>query len=362
MNEENYDSLLTEITENKKVKQRIAYESPFWFSLLYLQHHFTEPLAPFHIELFHLLEQNNHDLVAVMAFRESGKSTICNLCNVLWSVLGKPKKKFVVIVSETQEQAKSHFANIKAELEENELLREDFGPFNEEKFNKLSLELIYHGAKIMSVTRGQHIRGLKYGRYRPDLIICDDLEDTTSDEDPEVLYERFKNEIIPIGSKGTKIIVLGNLISEDSFMMQLKDDIIELGGLFRVYPFLDDCKEILWKEKFHDEESVMNLRSKLSYDTWKREYLLDISTLWPTDGEDWSNQKEQIPLVRQMKKFKISGPFVGSFEEPKLGDPRYDKYQAYLKKLEIRGLEFRRQKHKEIVAEIRRIASAEKSD
>jgi hypothetical protein len=60
-----------------------------------------------------------------------------------------------------------------------------------------------------------------------------------------------------------------------------------------------------------------------------------------------------------MKKFKISGPFVGIFEEPKLSDLRYNKYQIYLKKLEIRGLEFRRQKHEEIVAEIRRIAANE---
>lgn len=216
-----------------------------------------------------------------MAFRESGKSTIMNMANALWSILGKPEKKLVLIVSKTQEQAKSHFANIKAELENNGILKEDFGPFTEnpDDLKRLSLELVYHGSKIMSVTREQSIRGLKYGQYRPDLIICDDLEDISSAFNPketEILYERFEKEIIPLGGSGTRIVVLGNLISKDSFMLKLKEDINggRLTGIFRIYPLLDYYGKNLWQTRFSDKINIQNLKAKLSKETWKREYLL----------------------------------------------------------------------------------------
>ncbi len=132
---------LDAVRGNRRLRQRLAFEHPLWFGLLYLRHHFRHPFAPFHIEMFHLLQHEEQRFIAVMAFRDSGKSTILNMTNVLWSILGKPKKKFAIVMSKTQEQAKNHFANIKAELESNEALREDFGPFtaNEGAWNKTIL-------------------------------------------------------------------------------------------------------------------------------------------------------------------------------------------------------------------------------
>ncbi len=231
--------LLDKIQENKKIRQILAHDHPLWFSLLYLRHHFKYSLAPFHMEMFHIIQQEEYNFIAIMAFRESGKSTIMNTANILWSILGKPEKKFVIIISKTQEQAKNHFLNIKEELERNEPLIDDFGPFaeSEDDMKRLSLELTYHGSKIMSVSYEQSIRGLKYGQFRPDLIICDDLEDISSvfeRKESNALYERFQNEIIPIGSIGTRIIVLGNLLSENSFIMKLKQDIEDnkIKGIF----------------------------------------------------------------------------------------------------------------------------------
>ncbi len=84
---------IQKIWENKRVRQRLAFESPLWFSLLYLRHHFSYPLAPFHMEMFKVIEDSRYDFVVMMAFRGSGKSTIMNMAHVLWSVLGKPGKK-----------------------------------------------------------------------------------------------------------------------------------------------------------------------------------------------------------------------------------------------------------------------------
>lgn len=271
----------------------------------------------------------------MMAFRESGKSTIMNMANILWSILGKPQKKFVVILSQTQDQAKNHFTNIKDELESNGLLRTDFGPFAEDEsmWNKMSLELVYHGSKIMSASKDQSIRGIKYGTIRPDLIICDDLEDSSVEPksvEHRNLYQQFMDEVMPLGSRHTRIIVLGNLIGSDSFLINLKKDIDEkkIEGIFRAYPLLDDERRILWPEKFPDLEVIKNLKKRFASGTWKREFLLKsfgsgrnnedaqpIIFLTSFGGRLFNtNQHEeplplQAPLIPQMEEFKISVPF-----------------------------------------------------
>lgn len=340
--------LLEKIKDNKRVRQTVASESPFWFSLLYLRHHFKYPFAPFHLEMFHLIQNPKYQLIVAMAFRDSGKSTIMNLINALWSILGKPEKKFIVIISKTQEQAKIHFANIKYELENNEALKQDFGPFTENEKGlekKLSLELEYHGSKIISVSKDQSIRGLKHMNYRPDLIIADDLEDIDSANNVsecDALYRRFQSEIIPLGSNDTRIVLLGNLLSENSFIMKIRKDIEQniINGIYRAYPLLDDMNKNLWPGKFIGAEDVDNLKDRMSHNIWKREYLLNMMTKEPSWGDDWHITPKQIALINQMSEFKISAPLIGEFIKPEVGDPRYERYQEYLKEVDKMVYEF----------------------
>jgi hypothetical protein len=319
--------------------------------------------------MFHLLQREEYRFIAVMAFRDSGKSTILNMTNVLWSILGKPAKKFAIVMSKTQEQAKNHFANIKAELENNEALREDFGPFtaNEAAWNKLSLELEYHGAKILSVTRDQSVRGQKYGQYRPDLVICDDIEDADDEANGDGIYERFQSEAVPVGNDATRVIVLGNLVSERSFLMRLKKDIDagRLKGVFRAYPFWDDRRKILWPGRYPDAAAVERLLDGLSSHTWEREYLLDATaerdygrlgkkTPWQLAAEHeaskwscrlraayrtWRREQAkageiayQRPLVKPMRQFAILSPMLEEMKfnywQEKPWTPHYEAYRA----------------------------------
>lgn len=333
------------IRENARIRRRLGHEDPLWFSLLYLKHHFTSPLAPFHLEMFHLVRQEPVNFVAVMAFRESGKSTVLNLAQALWSILGRPGKKLVVIVSKTQDQAKNHFANIKAELQHNEWLKEDFGPFTErpEEWQKLSLELEYHGAKIISVTPAEGLRGMKYQQYRPDLIICDDLQDGSADlkESTRVLLDRFDQEILPLGMSGTRVVVLGNYIGEHSFMVRLEQDIRAdiRSGVFRTYPLQDERGKVLWPEKF-TAERIRQLKERLPYGAWSREYQLEHSNSYgvkhdhnspfmvamrraqermPSNPFD-KNPFAQVPLISQMRRYTILTP---AGREAMNEDPHY---------------------------------------
>ena len=338
------------ILGNQKLRKSLAHEDPMWFCLIYLRHYFRFPFAPFHLEMFHILNNPKYQFIAIMAFRESGKSTIMNTANILWSILGKPQNKFVIILSQSQEQAKSQFMNIKDELKFNELLREDFGPFTdyEAEWKNMSLELTYHDSKILSASREQSIRGMNRGGVRPDLVVCDDLEDISikpESIESEELYQRFMSEIIPLGSSNTRIIVLGNLVDEKSFMMRLKEKIDrkEIDGIFRAYPLLDDNCKILWQEKYPDLDTIRVIKKRFDKDVWMREFLLKISgSGTPIFCKDWDpaisirrdsgidtppeEWLQQFPLIKAMEEFEISAPL--SYTPSLLC---YDKDREYLK-------------------------------
>ncbi len=282
--------LLQTIISDSAVRRKLVQQSHEAFCSIYLSHHITSPYAFFHKEMFRMTEKNTEKLNVIMAFRGSGKSTILNLSNTIWSILGKPQKKFVLIISKTRLQSQSHFENIKSELEDNELLKQDLGPFKASttEWGAFSIELPLYNAKIMCIGSLQNIRGLKYRNQRPDLIICDDMEDITSVQEKqtrEKLYQWFLNEVLSIGNEKTNIFVLGNLLHEDSLMIQLKKLMMhtKLNGAYYAYPLLDDHKRILWPQKYSINDVtdlIDSLPKKKEYELYsffEREYLLNMS-------------------------------------------------------------------------------------
>lgn len=243
----------------------------------------THPMALFHREMFHLT-QSNLKFLGVMAFRASGKSTILNTSNVLYSVLGKPQKHFPLLISKTHNQAKAHFMNMRRELETNRLLASDLGPFDADEgdFGMHSLTLKRPDAKIMMVSREQSVRGLRHGPYRPDLIILDDIEDSSSIENKDEsarTYHWYQNEILTSAAENANVVIIGNLLHEKSFLMRIRNDIRSgrLPGEFRAYPLLDDKNKILWPSRFPDRAAIATLRKSVPDDIWKTEYLLQLN-------------------------------------------------------------------------------------
>lgn len=170
------------LRNQRSVRMELARSSHYYFFHLYMGLYVKYPTAPFQRELYAITEDESIKHSVIVAFRGSGKSTIVTMSYPMWAVLGKQQKKFVVLISQTQPQARMHLVNIRREFESNELLRKDYGPMEEEsdEWGNMALVLPKLGARIIAVSSEQSIRGIRFGAHRPDLIIADDVEDMSS--------------------------------------------------------------------------------------------------------------------------------------------------------------------------------------
>lgn len=312
---ENQSELQASLFVDRKVRAEVTRSSHQWFFSTYFAEYITHPTANLHRQLFNLTEDTDLSLAVVVAFRGSAKSTIMTMSYPIWAVIGVQQKKFVLIVSQTQYQAKVHLQNVKRALENNDLLANDHGPFIEstDEWGSTSIYIPKYGARITAISAEQSVRGVRHGAYRPDLIIADDVEDMSSVKTREgrnKTFDWFTGEIIPAGDTNTKIIAIGNLLHEDSLLMRLRERIEgrEIDGNFYEFPILKNDKS-LWPGKYPDKKALSSLmRSIGNKIAWEREYMLRI-----IPDEDQVIFAEWIKLYNQLPNKTKENEYINSF-------------------------------------------------
>ena len=233
-------------------------ESLLGFVEIYLKKHLESRTPDFHREIMGFLEDLSSDdpekitKLLIQAPRGFAKSFVCSFFFPLWVVL-YARKKDVMIVSATIALSKRILRFIRTELEDNELLMRDFGDMESEKWTEDQI-ILKNGAQISAKGRGFQIRG-----FRPDVIICDDLEDEESIYSPE---QREKTEhwffrtLIPTLKPDQAMVYVGTQLHQFSLIAKLEKR-QEFKPLF--YAALTDGKSI-WEEQWPTEE--LNKRRK----------------------------------------------------------------------------------------------------
>lgn len=280
MDKEFIEKLLT----NKEMRIALTRKSFRYFMAVYFPEHFTYAAAEMHKQMYKVAEDVETSLSIIVAFRGSAKSTIFSVVYPIWATVGIQQKKFIVQAGNTQLQSRLHFANVKRELESNELLKADFGPFTQEglEWSNSSLVVASTNTRIMTASTEQSIRGALHGRYRPDLVIADDIEDPNSVrtiESRDKTEQWLTGDILPLGDKNTKIVIVGNLLHEDSLMMRLKERIVSdrMPGKYLEFPIIDENDNITWPAKFPNMCAIEAERRKIGNEiAWQREYMLRI--------------------------------------------------------------------------------------
>jgi len=302
----NSEDLFDSIAKDPAVRRAVTRESHGMFFAIYFRHYILYPMAEFQKDIIRTTEDRSNPLACIVAFRGSAKSTLVTLSYSIWAVLGVQQKKFVLLICQTQTQARQHMMNLRRELEQNALLKSDLGPFQEESGNgewaMSSLVFRNTGARIMVASIDQSIRGVRHYQHRPDLIILDDIEDLNSTrtlEGRNKTFDWFTREIVPLGDIGTRIIMVGNLLHEDCLMMRLRRKIEtkEIRGTFQWFPLIAEDGRCLWPEKFDTPEKIEDLRRSVANElAWQQEYLLNIISdttrvIWP----EWIQYYDALP-------------------------------------------------------------------
>lgn len=323
--------LISKILEDKTARQMIVRNSFDWFFSIYFHNYIKYETASFQREIFQIIEDDKVELAVIVAFRGSAKSTIVSTASVLWSILGKPQKKFVIILSQTDQKARQHLQNIKMELENNEVLRKDLGPFDEEKNQWGSTALIIKkfNAKIMISSSEQSIRGMRFMENRPDLIIIDDIEDINSvktQDGRDKISNWFMGEVLPARGKKSKVIIVGNLLHEDSLLKRLQEKIEsgKVNGVYKEYPILNEDGNPMWLGKYPTLADIEQEKIKTIDDVaWAREYLLKIlPTCDQVVEPDWIHRYDELPLLKDNYEFTMTGV------DPAFGETNRNDYTA----------------------------------
>jgi predicted phage terminase large subunit-like protein len=331
MNKE-IQKIIDMMIKDRNVRRALSRESLRLFFGTYFGHYIEHPFAPFHIEMFQLAEDPSNQTIVIMAARNSAKSAIMNTALAIWSVLGVQQKKYVMIVSRTQQRAKGHFMSMRRELEDNKLLRSDLGPFETTEGEWGSVvSLTKYNAEITFASMEQSLRGMRQKQYRLDLIIADDIEDSDSVrtiDGRNKTYDWLTKDALPASDlEKLRIVLLGTLLHEDSVMMRFKKE-IENGtrsGVYKEYPLMDDDGNILWEGKYPDQAAIEKQRLLIG-DTkaWAQEFLLKIlSNHERVVHPDWIHY-EECPLPTKENGYR--GTYVSI--DPAISEEKKAAYTA----------------------------------
>ncbi|MGM0836032.1 MAG: hypothetical protein ACQEV7_07735 [Bacillota bacterium] len=202
-------------------------------------------LAPdFHHEICDIMNvvstEEVNKRVAVAAPRSHAKSSFLSKAFPIHALVYR-KRKYIILISETPSVSTANLEWIKTQLQNNEKLRRDFGPIfhpkqqmnprdNSSEF--IAWEDLGEGKQrqltlVQAASSGQALRGRNWNGNRPDLIVCDDLEDkrnTNTEQLRQELKDWFSQVVIPLGDpegKRTAIVFMGTTVHHDSLLINV---------------------------------------------------------------------------------------------------------------------------------------------
>lgn len=279
-----------------------------------------------HEDLFREIEtailNNTPDNLAYAAPRGGAKSTIISFALPIWVAVYK-KKHYVIIVSDTADQANDFLSSVRAEFEDNDLLINDFGDLVGLVWTNSDLILKGETVRIQALGAGKKIRGRRYKQWRPDLIVCDDLENDENVVSPD---QRKKMELwhskalSKAGDERTDRIVIGTIMHYDSLLSKLLKNPIYLTRKYQaILKWSNSAKWDAWEKIVTDLENVNRLiDARAFYEQNKEELLAGTQVLWEAKEDYYSLMLQLI----------ADGP--AAFSSEKQNEPLSDDDRRFL--------------------------------
>lgn len=244
-----FDPRMFAVAECRRLLTRL---DPLLFALVYLPHHLRGAetgeritFSEFHTSVAEQALQwalpdlepaANRD--CYVGPRNVGKSTWFFLILPIWAA-AHGHRKFIAAFADSGAQAEQHLASFKLELENNDLLREDFPDLCTPKktrtggavANRQSMYMAESGFVFGAKGIDSSSLGMKVGKRRPDLLVLDDIEPDESNYSPYQKEKRLStllDAILPLNVYA-RVVLVGTVTMPGSIVHDLVKTITKPG-------------------------------------------------------------------------------------------------------------------------------------
>lgn len=250
----------------------------------------------------------------IVAPRGNAKSTWMSLIKPLRSAL-EGEEPYIIIISDTGDQAVQHLDNIKAEIESNPRIARAYptvaGKGPQWRTERIELK---NGVLIEALGTGKKIRGRRHGTKRPSLIIIDDPqndENIVSASQRNKDWEWLNKAVLKAGTKESNVLVAGTSLHRDCLVMRLQG---QPGWRSRIFRSIMKWPSEMglwaqWEEIYcHPTDPDREKKAQAFYRKNKTKMHKGANVLWPAE--------EDLLMLMQMRAEGHT-----AFEAEKQGNP-----------------------------------------
>lgn len=265
----------TAIEKMKRI-QRLETDDEAWFKYYFTIYYTSEP-AEFHLKSTKKV-MNNAEYYLVRSWaRELSKSGRTMMEVLKLALTGK--KKNVLLVSNSYENAERLLMPYMIELERNNRIINDYGSQKNIGSWTTGEFTTRQGVSFRAIGAGQSPRGTRNKAARPDVILIDDIDTDDDCRNAEIIEKRVKwieQALIPTRSLSNPLLIIacGNIIADYCC-------ITEMGAKadkWEVVNVRDENGKSTWPQK-NTEENIDRVLSTISYESMQKEYFNN-----PMDG------------------------------------------------------------------------------
>mgnify|MGYP002509500037 CR=1 FL=1 len=237
---EEYNKDKTKLFGAKGLRKQLAAFDLEYFGRAYIGHFFKRESPAFHEELDEVwtngviknidcyrmpkeIDRKQGSRNAIAAPRGHAKSTNFTFKDTLHAVL-YGYKHYIMIISDTGDQAEEFLDDIKTELEDNYNIIQDFGELKGSKAWRSNVFVTKTNIKVEALGSGKKVRGRRHKEWRPDLIVLDDLENDENVMTPEQrkkLYNWYTKAVSECGDTYTDFMYIGTILHYDSLLSKV---------------------------------------------------------------------------------------------------------------------------------------------
>jgi hypothetical protein len=251
--------------------------------------------------------------------REHGKTVRWSFAYVLWKIITQ-KSRYALLIGASGDAARENLINIKIELEENELLIEDFGEQKGDVWRDDRIEL-KNKTCIQAKGSGASMRGTRFRQYRPDLILLDDVlkDDAVDSPSQRDKISRWLKRVVFNLGKTAFIIWVNTIFHSDDPISRLIEE-VEAGTLKRWIAVRLSCLRPngtpLWPE-YWSAEALEEKREQLGFDSFSTEWCNEpLSDEQRIIQKAWikTHEYRELPPAAELRFFGGVDPATGKHD------------------------------------------------